>query len=109
MKTALAVNGEPVNLPEEVHIALYRIAQESLNNVTKHSKATESQIVLNYLPDEVTLQIIDNGQGFDSKQETGGLGLGGMHERAAAARIKVQIESALGQGTRIHVRWSTSG
>ena len=108
IETVLTVTGEPISLLEDVHLTFYRIAQESLNNVVKHSQATQAHIILNYSPQEVTLQIIDNGQGFDASQSTGGLGLGGMQERAEAARIKMQILSTIGEGTCIGLTWIVS-
>jgi signal transduction histidine kinase len=107
IETMLTVTGEPISLLEDVHLAFYRIAQESLNNVIKHSQATQAHIILSYHPDQITLQIIDNGTGFDSNHSTRGLGLGGMHERAELAHIALQIQSTQ-EGTCVDVSWITS-
>jgi signal transduction histidine kinase len=106
VETTLTVTGEPISLPEDIHLTLYRIAQESLNNIAKHSQATHVYVVLDYNSTSVSLQIIDNGQGFDTGQITPGLGLDSMRERAEGADIAFQIESSNGKGTHIDVTWS---
>ena len=108
IETIFTVTGEPISLLEDVHLALYRITQESLNNVVKHSQATQAHVILNYSPEKVTLQIIDNGRGFDPSQSTGGLGLGGMHERAEEAHLNLHIDSRPKAGTCVDVSWNVS-
>jgi signal transduction histidine kinase len=94
----------------EVKIALYRIAQEALNNVAKHSAASQSNVSLNYLPREVRMTIRDNGKGFDSEDiQAQSLGVGIMKERAREINARLAIESQPGQGTIITVRWSLDG
>ena len=109
IETILTVTGEPISILEDVHLALYRITQESLNNVVKHSQATQAHVILNYSPGKVTLQIIDNGRGFHHGQTTGGLGLGGMHERAEEAHLNLHIDSSPEEGTCVDVSWNISG
>jgi len=93
-------------LPTSVKVALYRITQEALNNITKHSKASRAQVTLHSQPHRVTLQIIDNGRGFDMAQgATGSFGLNNMRERAGQIGAVLQIDSKLGQGTEITVDW----
>jgi signal transduction histidine kinase len=94
-------------LPEEVHIAFYRIAQESLNNIIKHSQATQAHITLSCQPEQAVLRIRDNGQGFSSKTPTSGFGLGTMRERAQMIGASLEIISERQQGTEITVRWSS--
>ncbi|MEO8613069.1 MAG: PAS domain S-box protein [Chloroflexota bacterium] len=86
---------------EDVHIALYRLVQESLNNIVKHSQATEGSISLTTRSGHLELRIRDNGKGFDSEKITPGLGLGGMRERAALIGANLAILSEPGQGTEI--------
>jgi NarL family two-component system sensor histidine kinase LiaS len=89
-------------LPLTVDEALFRIVQEALANVARHSKATLVQITLTMTDDTVTLSVIDNGQGFDTTQKSQfGVGLHSMRERMKALEGDVQIESAPGKGTRI--------
>lgn len=92
-------------LPEDVHIALYRIVQESLNNILKHSGATEAQISLKAEKGCVLLQVMDNGNGFDTEGMAAGLGMSVMRERAATIGATLEVISRSGQGTHILVSW----
>jgi PAS domain S-box-containing protein len=97
-------------LPSEVESALYRIAQEALNNIAKHAQAGHVEIVLERRVDHVVLMIEDDGVGFDpgdSDRTGGGFGLMGMQERAALVGASLEIESTAGQGTTILVRLAT--
>ena len=101
----------PCRLPADVHVALYRIAQEALNNVVKHARASQVDVSLDCLrPAEghrgegFTLSIRDDGSGFDpasTSQER--LGLAIMRERAQAVGATLEIESQVGQGTQVTV------
>jgi len=99
-------------LPEDLHIALYRIAQEAINNVVKHARPTQVTIGLRqtchkdgYLQN-VSLWIYDNGRGFDPLTVSPNhLGLNIMCERAQSVNATIQIESQPGQGTQIIVKW----
>ncbi len=97
----------PGRLPLDVETMLYRLAQEALNNVIKHSNASRVDIVLERKREHATLIVEDNGRGFDLSDRTmnpKGLGLLGMKERAALLGAEFQIESAQGQGTSVVVR-----
>ncbi len=100
------MTGEEFELPAEAHVALYRLAQESVNNILKHSDATEFTIDLQYGNDHLTLRVQDNGVGFDTSQVTGGMGLSNLRERAEAINAQLDIISAPGKGTTIRVVWS---
>ncbi len=97
-------------LPTEVRVALYRIAQEALNNVAKHSGAATATVSLSPLAEPrggLRLVIQDDGTGFDPAEAgTGQLGLGIMKERAEAIKASLTISSAPGQGTTVSVTWS---
>jgi len=109
------------SLPPEVQVALYRIAQEALNNVAKHAEAKHVEVSLLCeppLPAEegqphvttVELSVADDGRGFDPDDLPDGcrgLGLGIMRERAEAVGAELEIRSQAGQGTRITARWPT--
>ena len=104
-------------LPEAVHAAFYRIAQESLNNVVKHAQAGHVTVSLNSTKIEadgadryqVTLEVRDNGVGYVSKQERPGhLGIGIMHERAVAVGANLSLESQPGEGTCVTLAWCGS-
>ena len=89
-------------LPLTVEEALFRVAQEALANVARHSKATLVQMILTTTDDTVTLSIADNGQGFDmTRQGHLGVGLLSMQERMKALGGDVQVESTLGKGTHV--------
>jgi two-component system nitrate/nitrite sensor histidine kinase NarX len=101
----LVVEGERP-LPPDVQIAFYRIAQETLNNVTKHAGADAVTIRLQFAPESVKLVIQDNGRGFDVGDiPPNSLGVGIMHERAGKIGAAIQIDSQIGVGTEVSVRW----
>ena len=93
-------------LATEVETTLYRIAQEALNNIAKHSGAGHVEVLLERRPDCVLLIVEDDGVGFDpgGSATSHGVGLEGMHERAALVGASLQIESAPGKGTTVLVR-----
>jgi signal transduction histidine kinase len=114
LPTELIVEGTSFRLPAEYETVLFRITQEALTNIAKHARATRVVVTLGFSPAEVSLQIKDNGRGFDPGlvlQRTGrssGWGLLGMRERASLIGGQVAIESSPGQGTRIRVTVPTS-
>jgi signal transduction histidine kinase len=77
--TEFKVAGEPQTLENKVALALYRVAQEGLTNVRRHARASRVDVLLDYQPSEVRLEIKDNGVG--ATQTTGGFGLLGIRER----------------------------
>ena len=99
---------ESLRFSQDLETNLYRIAQEALNNIYKHSQATRVEVICEYRVDHVTLIIEDNGQGFDNlaveRAEEKGMGLIGMRERAALLGGAIEIESHPGNGTTIFVR-----
>jgi PAS domain S-box-containing protein len=98
-------------LPSEVETALYRIAQEALNNVAKHAAAQRVEVILERRPDCVLLIIEDDGVGFDTAKATAGrhgFGLVGMMERAGLVGASLDIESTPGQGTTVLVRMAVA-
>ena len=94
-------------LPPLVRVALYRIAQETFNNVVKHAGVTRVHCTLTYHQDGgVELDIIDDGCGFDpGLDRPGHLGLGIMRERAREIGASLDIDSYPGQGVRVLVSW----
>ena len=94
-------------MPSDVKVALYRIAQEALNNVAKHSAATSAGVTLCCDDAGAVLVVADDGQGFDgSIISSDHLGLGIMRERAETIGASVEVETGLGQGTKVVARWS---
>lgn len=102
-----------LEMPIAVRVALYRIAQEAINNVVKHSAADQAWLGLWKRTSNgvqgVELQIRDDGQGFDqSSGEAGRLGLAIMRERANDIHARLILESAPGGGTTVRVIWWAS-
>jgi PAS domain S-box-containing protein len=94
------------DMSAEVKIGLYRIAQEALNNVAKHSGANQAHVNLSCSPQTVTMVVSDNGKGFDIQDvRAKSLGLGIMKERAREINAGLSIESQPAQGTHITVTW----
>ncbi len=83
---------------------LFRITQEALNNVAKHSQATSASVSLTFKPGQVRLRVEDDGIGFDASQCRAGLGLQNMRERAESLGGQLAVESVPGSGTRIMVQ-----
>jgi two-component system nitrate/nitrite sensor histidine kinase NarX len=134
-ETVIGRTGVPVEVtvegecavPDDVHVALYRIAQEAMNNVAKHAQAsrvtvslrcrstaerrdtTPSSAARQARPERrqyVELYVHDDGRGFDSRDvRPADMGLGIMHERARTIGATLQIDSEPGQGTSILVVW----
>jgi signal transduction histidine kinase len=110
LKIEFAENQIPSEIPPETALCLYRVAQEGLANSIKHSGAQHVQVELGGTTDIISLQIVDDGTGFDPKlmQGKGGLGLVSMRERVFLLGGEVVIDSRPSGGTRVHVRvpWS---
>jgi signal transduction histidine kinase len=102
---AVTVEGQ-CSLPVDVKIALYRIAQESLNNMTKHAAARHVIVNLHCEPERVILRVTDDGKGFDpATVRPDSLGLGIMRERAKSIGVRLSIQSEIGHGTSIEAIW----
>jgi two-component system nitrate/nitrite sensor histidine kinase NarX/two-component system sensor histidine kinase UhpB len=103
------MEGELNNFGEMINITIFRIIQESLNNICSHAEATRVLVHLNHKLDVpagtniLLLSIEDNGKGYNPKQQSGGFGVLGMRERAIAAGGKFSLYSAPGHGTQINV------
>src|SRR6266498_1418831 len=93
-------------LPLDVEQALYRVTQEALANVARHSHARRVDVSLVYNGDSVQLSVSDNGCGFDINAKHG-MGLRSIRERVSSIRGTVQIQSAPGHGTRLLVQVPT--
>ena len=107
---SLEVSGSERRLSTDLETTLFRIAQEALTNVVKYAEASHVQIALGFEAQGVTLEIRDDGTGFDAAQvfdahdDSGrGLGLLGMRERAELLGGRLTIDSTLGAGTRVRV------
>jgi signal transduction histidine kinase len=105
------INIEESEVPGSLRIVIYRVLQEALNNIAKHSKADRINLLLRKMGGAIELAIQDNGQGFNlsearSRIGTGrGLGLDSMRERAELSGGSFSIESNKGAGTVIRATW----
>ena len=101
------INGEECDLDDAMKITVFRIIQESLNNIIKHSNATHVNIHLYFDEKNVRISVFDNGIGFDRDQvqqkraSRPSLGLAGMEERAALLGGTVSVQSRPGYGTEV--------
>jgi PAS domain S-box-containing protein len=95
----------PDGLPLQIAVCLYRIVQEALHNVVKHSRSTRASVILSATPAAVTLRVLDEGIGFNPDDgRKGTLGLVSMRERARMMRGDFAVTSGTGKGTTIDVR-----
>ena len=90
-------------VPDEVELCLFRISQECLQNIAKHSGADSARIVLNSTPRQVELIVSDTGRGFIESEaiQKGGLGLVSMKERALCIGGRLQVTSSCDAGTEV--------
>lgn len=100
------VQGEEGEIPFEVKINVFRIIQEALSNIVKHSGAREAMISIDFMPDGIEVKVRDDGRGIDGGQRDDGVGLGlaTMRERAELLGGKLEVSSAPGEGTLVYLR-----
>ena len=104
MPIAFTHEGIPGGVDPNVSLCLYRITQEALHNVARHSRAPDAHVRLALDAQHLTLHIAESGVGFDTRTNPSGLGLVSMRERAALLRGEVVVDTFPGGGTRIGVR-----
>lgn len=92
----------------EVKQAIYRIMQEALANIARHSAAESAAVSLNFLESRLEFSVRDDGKGFDPSEQHDGIGLDSMRERVEALGGDFSIESSMGNGTLIQVSLPTS-
>jgi two-component system nitrate/nitrite sensor histidine kinase NarX len=101
VRVQLTVEGDRP-LPDDVHIAAYRIAQEALNNVVRHAGADAAWVELRIQPSAVELTVRDDGRGFDgSSPDPSHVGLASMLERAVEVGGDLSVTSSVGEGARV--------
>jgi ligand-binding sensor domain-containing protein/signal transduction histidine kinase/predicted small lipoprotein YifL len=88
----------------EIEQAIYRIIQEALSNVARHSGATCVDVTLSYVDQVLEASVADNGRGMDLQKQSSGIGLRSIHERAESLGGSVELKSAPGQGLRLTAR-----
>jgi len=101
----LKIRGEERRLPSTYEITIFRLIQEALNNIYRHSDAYLGKINIEYLKDNINLVIVDDGKGFNSKEIEGDkYGLIGMRERCELLNGKLDINTQINKGTRINIQ-----
>ncbi|MFD2144853.1 sensor histidine kinase [Mucilaginibacter antarcticus] len=105
LKVNLEANGFKDRIESNVEVVLYRVIQESVNNVIKHAKATQLDIILSRTGDGINVLIKDNGVGFNlaDRSSFDGIGLGNIETRIEYLKGKVVYNSAPGKGTQVNV------
>ncbi|MFC8759673.1 histidine kinase [Streptomyces sp. NPDC057193] len=106
-RVRFSVSGTPVELPTPYEVALLRIAQSALANTVRHAGASRAEITLSFMDASVTLDVVDDGEGFEPASvrpsSDGGFGLPAMRSRAESLGGMFTVESAPGQGTAVAV------
>ncbi|MDG4800341.1 sensor histidine kinase [Micromonospora sp. WMMD980] len=104
------VTGSPVPLPTASEVALLRVAQAALANTVRHARASTVEVTLGYLTDRVTLEVTDDGAGFDPERlpgpapDGGGFGLAAMRARTRALGGRLAVAAAPGHGATVSAR-----
>lgn len=107
LRVQLTVYGQVYELPPEESLAVFRVVQESLSNVTRHADAQLLLVAFKFYETQLTIEITDDGKGFDTGSNVsafalrGKLGLLGMCERARAIGGEIHVESRIGVGTTV--------
>jgi len=110
MATNISIKGNQYRLPPEKELTVFRIAQEALSNVRRHSRASRVEMTVDFADDALTLVLSDNGKGFDMPTRasdlvlSGRLGIIGMRERARLIGGTLIVQSEVGMGTTITLR-----
>ena len=111
LQVSVHVDGAPVQVPADVATALIRTARGALANVVEHADATTATVSLTYQPDSISLDVRDDGRGFDAGRDTRagqrGHGLPGIRSRAEQFGGALAVETAPGEGTALAVRIPT--
>lgn len=105
----LAVSGQENRLPNYAEVAIFRLVQEALNNASRHGHASNIQVSVDYEPQSIVIVVEDDGSGFDvqaalnaiQERRNTGMGIVGMQERVELLGGQLDIESQIGQGTRV--------
>ena len=105
LRVAFSHCGIPPAVDADLSLCLYRIVQEALHNIARHSRASDAQVSMTTAECHIALEVSDSGVGFDpANLASAGLGLVSMQERVAALKGQLAIHSAPGAGTRIEAR-----
>jgi two-component system, NarL family, sensor histidine kinase UhpB len=106
---SLNISGDLEDIAESVAITAYRVIQESMTNIARYADASKVSIGILQEIDTLVLMIEDDGRGFDTNEMTSGFGLTGMRERVEGLGGEFELDSAIGDGTRLVVRLPLAG
>ncbi|WP_037320842.1 sensor histidine kinase [Salegentibacter sp. Hel_I_6] len=109
IEAELKVTGEKQEIPQQHSIILFRILQEFFSNVIKHAKASTLNVHISFTSEEIIITAKDNGQGFDMEAVKKNSGLFNMESRAALIQAKFELETSMGAGTSLSLRYSLMG
>lgn len=113
LRCRFELDGDPAELPQPHRVTLLRAAQASLANIRDHAKASNAVVTLAFLGSEVTLDIYDDGVGFDpaglaarmdAREDGSGFGIPSLRERVTELKGSLDLESASGEGTVVAIR-----
>ena len=113
LKTDFQVDGKSHPLDKHVEVCLFRMIQEALNNVYRHSGVTNAKVRMLFAPDHLAMVIADEGEGFDmaameeerkNSEGNGHFGILGMEERASIIGAILTVLSEPGKGTKVHIK-----
>jgi signal transduction histidine kinase len=96
--------GKEIEPAPALETAVYRLVQEGLNNVSKHSQARKAELSVQAAGGAIAIELADDGVGFDPSRASEGFGLVGMRERAALLGGSLEVDSRSGQGTRLRAQ-----
>jgi signal transduction histidine kinase len=96
------------NMPDEIKVGIYRLVQEALQNAATHAHAKHAKVVVKQDADKVVVEIIDDGEGFNTRRKRG-MGILGMEERVRQQRGIFRIDSTPGKGTTVHAELPLTG
>lgn len=97
------VSGETRAMDEGRELVIFRIIQESVNNAVKHASASAIDVALSYAPDQLKVDIRDDGKGFDTKAVAEGMGLQNIRERVHLLNGQMTLQSTVGHGTHLQL------
>ncbi len=103
IEAEFSAEGDFSELGDDAQLVVYRVAQEALSNAGRHAEATRIEVRLRRLDGGVELTVADDGRGFAFDESEGGLGIGGMRERALLIGGELTIESRPGRGTTVRL------
>lgn len=105
LRAEMNVIGEERQIDTSIEIVIFRIFQECLNNILKHSKASELLLRLSFENKFLDVILSDNGRGFDSESKFEGSGMETMRTRASMIKAQLKLESEIDKGTQVSLRY----